>query len=142
MPRRLKVIDGADQGHNFWLPETGTLLVGSNSKHCDIVLHDLYVSRVHCHLEIEGKRILVRPMALLLIIVFAVKLDWLPASGWVSPLDDPIGGLKHLVLPVFSLGLFGSASIMRQTRISCSLGRPSRLIKPPGMRPPAYVYWR
>src|SRR6185503_14267395 len=41
---------------------------------------------------------------------------WLPASGWVSPLEDPASGLKHLILPVLSLGLFGSASIMRQTR--------------------------
>ncbi len=60
MPKRLVVIDGADKGEIFPLPETGTVLIGNNHKHCDICLHDLYVGRVHCHLEITGERILVR----------------------------------------------------------------------------------
>lgn len=55
-------------------------------------------------------------VAILSIIVFSVGLGWLPTSGWVSPLDDPIGGIRHLILPVFALGIFGSASILRQTR--------------------------
>ncbi len=55
-------------------------------------------------------------LAILLILVFSVQLGWLPASGWVDPLDDPVNGVKHLILPVLSLGLFGSATIMRQTR--------------------------
>lgn len=55
-------------------------------------------------------------VAILLIIVFSVNLGWFPAAGWVDPFDDPVDGVKHLVLPVLSLGLFGSATIMRQTR--------------------------
>ncbi len=55
-------------------------------------------------------------LAILLIIIFSVWLDWFPASGWVSPLDDPIEGIRHMVLPVLALGVFGSASIMRQSR--------------------------
>lgn len=55
-------------------------------------------------------------LSILLIIVFAVKLNWLPAAGWVSPFEDPFTGLKHMTLPVISLGLFGSATVMRQTR--------------------------
>src|SRR5207253_10963044 len=55
-------------------------------------------------------------LAILLIIVFSLWLGWLPSSGWVNPLDDPVDGFKHLILPVIALGVFGSASIMRQTR--------------------------
>lgn len=62
MPKRLRVIDGADQGQSFWLPASGTVLLGNSRKHCDICLHDLYVGRVHCHLEIAVDRILVRAM--------------------------------------------------------------------------------
>ncbi len=55
-------------------------------------------------------------VAILLIILFSVTLGWFPAAGWVSPFDDPVEGIKHMVLPVVALGLFGSATIMRQTR--------------------------
>jgi peptide/nickel transport system permease protein len=55
-------------------------------------------------------------LAILLIIVFSVQLHWLPAAGWVDPFQDPVQGVRHLILPVMSLGLFGSATIMRQTR--------------------------
>lgn len=54
--------------------------------------------------------------AILLVLVFAVWLDWVPATGWVNPWDDPIEGTRRMILPVIALGLFGSATIMRQTR--------------------------
>ncbi|MBM3140022.1 MAG: ABC transporter permease [Chloroflexi bacterium] len=54
--------------------------------------------------------------AILLILVFSVWLGWLPASGWVAPWENFTEGLRRLTLPVLALGLFGSATIMRQTR--------------------------
>jgi len=47
---------------------------------------------------------------LILILLFSVRLEWLPAGG--------TGGLAHLVLPALSLGLFGAGVIARQTRSS------------------------
>jgi serine/threonine protein kinase len=59
MPWRLLVIDGADQGKSFLLPEAGTARVGNNARHCDVHLHDLYVARAHCEVEVEGDRVTV-----------------------------------------------------------------------------------
>lgn len=47
---------------------------------------------------------------LLLIIVFGVKLGWLPVSGY--------GGLDHLVMPALVLGGFYAAQVGRLTRTS------------------------
>jgi peptide/nickel transport system permease protein len=57
-------------------------------------------------------------LAILLILLFSLKLGWFPSAGWVSPLENPAEAARHMVLPVLALGLFGSASIMRQTRAS------------------------
>jgi hypothetical protein len=57
--RQLVVIDGADKGRTFRLPQTGIVPVGKSNKHADVVLHDLYVSRVHCELSVQGDRVLV-----------------------------------------------------------------------------------
>jgi peptide/nickel transport system permease protein len=55
-------------------------------------------------------------LAIVLILVFAVELGWLPASGWVDPWERPWDAVRHMILPVIALGIFGSASVMRQTR--------------------------
>lgn len=49
-------------------------------------------------------------LALLLILLFSVKLGWLPAMG--------IGGLQYYILPAISGSLAGVASLARQTRSS------------------------
>jgi peptide/nickel transport system permease protein len=55
-------------------------------------------------------------LGLLLIVLFAVKLGWLPASGYVSFTHDPVENLRHLLLPVVVLGTGLSAIVMRQMR--------------------------
>ena len=57
---RFLVIDGADKGRHFALPLTGLVCVGKSHKHADIVLNDLYVSRVHCELHIDKDGLIVR----------------------------------------------------------------------------------
>lgn len=49
-------------------------------------------------------------LALVLIIVFAVNLGWLPAGGY--------GTWRHMILPSLTLGLFGAGTIARLTRSS------------------------
>ncbi|MGE0597964.1 MAG: nickel ABC transporter permease [Dehalococcoidia bacterium] len=57
-------------------------------------------------------------LGILLILLFAVQLQWLPPSGFVSITTDPIECLKHLILPAISLGTVQAAVIMRQVRSS------------------------
>jgi peptide/nickel transport system permease protein len=49
-------------------------------------------------------------LGLLLILVFAVKLHWLPSGG--------TGGLRYLILPAIALGTASAAVIARMTRAS------------------------
>lgn len=44
-------------------------------------------------------------LALLLILVFAVRLRWFPASGWVNFSADPGQNLQHAILPSLALAL-------------------------------------
>ncbi len=55
-------------------------------------------------------------LGLVLIIVFAVNLGWLPAGGYVSFREDPIGNLEHMLMPAIVLGTGLSAVLMRQMR--------------------------
>ena len=55
-------------------------------------------------------------LGLLMIIVFAVNLRWLPAGGYVSFRDDPLGNLEHMLMPAVVLGTGLSAVLMRQMR--------------------------
>jgi peptide/nickel transport system permease protein len=55
-------------------------------------------------------------LGIMLILVFAIILGWLPASGYVSPLSDPVGNLQRMVLPSLVLGTQFAAILTRQTR--------------------------
>lgn len=51
-----------------------------------------------------------------LLVIFAVNLRVLPSGGFVVPAQDPVGFLRHLVLPALSLGLVQGAVISRYIR--------------------------
>jgi peptide/nickel transport system permease protein len=55
-------------------------------------------------------------LGLLMIIAFAVNLNWLPAGGYVSFREDPLGNLEHMLMPAIVLGTGLSAVLMRQMR--------------------------
>lgn len=55
-------------------------------------------------------------LGIMLILFFGVVLNWLPTHGFVSLFENPIEGIRHLILPAVSMGLAGAALNMRQTR--------------------------
>jgi peptide/nickel transport system permease protein len=57
-------------------------------------------------------------LATLLVLVFALKLRWLPAGGYTPFLDDPVKNLTRMILPALSLGIVSSALLLRIMRAS------------------------
>lgn len=53
---------------------------------------------------------------IMMILLFSVKLGWLPVQGYVAFSENPWGWLSHLILPALSLGITSCALIMRQMR--------------------------
>jgi peptide/nickel transport system permease protein len=55
-------------------------------------------------------------LGMLMIILFAVVLGWLPTGGYTPISEDPVAWAKGMVMPTIALGTALSAGIMRFTR--------------------------
>jgi peptide/nickel transport system permease protein len=55
-------------------------------------------------------------LGILMILLFSVRLGWLPASGYVSPFEDLRANLASMIMPAFVLGNAIAAVLMRHTR--------------------------
>jgi peptide/nickel transport system permease protein len=57
-------------------------------------------------------------IGLMAIYFFSIRLDWLPAIGWVNPWVDPAEYIKHAILPSTILALPAIATLTRMVRAS------------------------
>jgi peptide/nickel transport system permease protein len=57
-------------------------------------------------------------LAILMLLLFSVELNWLPASGYVPFFEDPVGNLERMVMPAVALALPIAGILMRQVRSS------------------------
>lgn len=55
-------------------------------------------------------------LAIVLILIFAVRLKWFPATGYVDFMDNPAENLKDLFLPALTLAVAEMATYMRLLR--------------------------
>ncbi len=55
-------------------------------------------------------------IATLLLIIFADRLHWLPATGYVSPAENFPAAFTHLVLPVLTVSVIMMAHVSRMVR--------------------------
>jgi len=55
-------------------------------------------------------------LGIVLLLLFGVQLGWLPVAGYVSPLEDPVAGVKYLILPGVTLGTAMAAIVTRMLR--------------------------
>jgi peptide/nickel transport system permease protein len=53
---------------------------------------------------------------IILALIFAVQLRWLPANGYIPLSEDPGDWLRHIILPVVTLSLVQSAVLIRYVR--------------------------
>jgi peptide/nickel transport system permease protein len=57
-------------------------------------------------------------LGLVLVLVFAVQLGWLPTGGFVPIVESPTGWLRTILLPALTIGLVQVGFIARMTRAS------------------------
>lgn len=57
-------------------------------------------------------------LGILVILFFAVRLHWLPASGYVPLTQDPKANIQSMILPAFATGFREAAVLMRMLRSS------------------------
>ncbi len=57
-------------------------------------------------------------LAMMFIILFSVKLQWLPASGYVPFTENPRANLTAMLMPMVATGIRESAVLMRMLRSS------------------------
>jgi peptide/nickel transport system permease protein len=55
-------------------------------------------------------------LSMLLIMLFSLKLGWLPASGYVPFFEDPLKSMKLMIMPAIGIGASLAGTITRQTR--------------------------
>jgi peptide/nickel transport system permease protein len=65
-------------------------------------------------------------LGIILVLLFAATLQWLPPSGYVPFSRDPLLNLRYMALPVLTLAVGEAAYILRTTRsaVTAVMGRP------------------
>ncbi len=57
-------------------------------------------------------------LAVILILIFGLKLKWLPVHGFTLPWENPVLSLRQTIMPVICMSVGGVAIYARQTRSS------------------------
>lgn len=94
------------------------VLIGVPAGVLAAVRHNSLLDRVLTVVAISGSAIPTFFLGILLILIFAVRLRWLPAGGYVPLGEDPIQHIKSMVLPAFALGFSAAGLLARLVRSS------------------------
>ncbi len=55
-------------------------------------------------------------LGILLIYLFSIQLNWIPPSGYMTPLENPLENLRLMLLPAITLGLGTAGALTRFLR--------------------------
>jgi len=82
------------------------------------VKHNSVIDRVLMVLSISGAAIPSFFLGIMLILFFAVRLQWLPSGGFTSITEDPVQHFKQMIMPAFALGFTSAGLLARLVRSS------------------------
>jgi peptide/nickel transport system permease protein len=94
------------------------ILFGVSAGVVAAVRHNSPIDRVLTVVAISGAAIPTFFLGILLILVFAVRLRWLPSGGYVPLTENPAAHLKAMLLPAFALGFSSAGLLARLVRSS------------------------
>jgi peptide/nickel transport system permease protein len=94
------------------------ILIGVSAGVVAAVRHNSPIDRLLTVVAISGAAIPTFFLGILLILVFAVRLRWLPSGGYVPLTENPAAHLKAMLLPAFALGVSSAGLLARLVRSS------------------------
>jgi peptide/nickel transport system permease protein len=92
------------------------VLIGVPAGVLAAVRHNSVVDRALTVLAISGSAIPTFFLGILLILIFAVRLRWLPSGGYVPLAENPAEHVKGMILPAFALGFSAAGLLARLVR--------------------------
>lgn len=97
---------------------TFQILIGIPSGVIAAVRQNTAVDRIIMMFSISGAALPNFFLGILLILLFAVYLGWLPSGQYVDIQDDPVEHFKRMILPAFALGFSAAGLLARLVRSS------------------------
>lgn len=97
---------------------TVQLLIGIPAGVLSAVRHNSILDRVLTVFAISGAVVPTFLLGILLILLFSVKLSWLPSGRYVPLTEDPLQHAKSMIMPAFALGFSSAGLLARLVRSS------------------------
>jgi peptide/nickel transport system permease protein len=97
---------------------TFQVVIGVSAGVLAAVHHNSRLDRALTVLAISGSAIPTFFLGILLILIFAVRLRWLPAGGYVPLREDAAAHFKAMLLPALALGFSAAGLLARMVRSS------------------------
>lgn len=94
------------------------ILVGVPAGVISAVRHNSIVDRIVTVIAISGAATPTFFLGILLILLFSVRLGWLPSGGYEPINEDPVAHFKAMILPAFALGFSSAGLLARLVRSS------------------------
>jgi peptide/nickel transport system permease protein len=94
------------------------VLIGIPAGVLAAVRYNSPLDRVLTVMAISGSAIPTFFLGILLILIFSVRLRWLPSGGYVPFGEDPAAHFKGMLLPAFALGFSAAGLLARLVRSS------------------------